>query len=477
MLGRLHEIAAFHFQNTLIVSQTITISDCSECQLTKKMAIQIFAESDRCYFHSYSSPVYLETLMVSQCRDNERAHSTSSGGNSCLYPHDLVVESNRNTTPHRYLGTNSFPDVDFYRSQSSSRSPSRTQNTNAYQQSPSRVHNIGPGLTGSAIYAVPTSYNSASFSPGHGQAASVTPEPWEAATSEFQVPAYQHEMPGSHYESQFSVNSVHDSLRDTGPWMYNPDDDRDTHVPAQRHASRPSQAASGHYETRGGESSNSIHADDNSTPKTRTNKPRTAEQKARMAKSAANRRANDKDHLSIIKERLPPLRYGQEYNNRTALAGAIARFDRDEEAILALKKECSALEHRLTDVEQELASERSQKASLTTERDELLIRWANIRADLENTKATLAYQMAAHDNTKAVLARQATEYENIKARLASQEIEHQTTKVALENTQAEVMNKAAQLHSNHMELGSTRAALQRTQAELNIFRQRYGSAW
>ncbi|TFY56923.1 hypothetical protein EVG20_g8739 [Dentipellis fragilis] len=336
--------------------------------------------------------------------------------------------------PHQYLGANAFPDVDFYHSQSSSRSPSRAQHTNPYQQTPSRVHNLGSGLTSYATHsATPTLYNSATYSPGYAPARSVTPEPWEAATSEIQVSAYQHEMPASYYESQFSVNSVHDSLRDTGPWMYNPDDDRDSRVPAKRQGSRSLQAAVGSREARAEGEENPVRTDDSGTPKTRTNKARTAEQKARMAKSAANRRANDKDHLSLIKERLPPLGYGQEYNNRTALAGAIDRFNRDEEEINTLRKERDAIQERLNNIEVQLASEKGQrvspslfakvdkaqsypKESLQVQMDQLIVQWANTQADLEQAKAEhnteltkammkLQSQTVQHDHTYAKLRR------------------------------------------------------------------------
>ncbi|KAA1472171.1 hypothetical protein DENSPDRAFT_164552 [Dentipellis sp. KUC8613] len=326
--------------------------------------------------------------------------------------------------PHRYVGTNAFPDVDFYRGQSSSRSPSRVQNTNAYQQNPYRVNNIDSGIAGSAIYApVPTLYNSTAISRSRGQTASVTPEPWEAATSEFQVPAYQHEKPVFHYESQFSVNSVHDSLRDAGPWVYNPDDERDTRVPAKR---RSSQAASGNDEGIGGVSANFIHADGCITSKNRTTHPRTAEQKKKMAKSAANRRATDKEHLSIIKERLPQLAYGQEYNNRTALAGgtytilssrrwrqrlifgsAIARFDRDEETICNLDHRCRSNERRLEDVERQLEA---QKESATIERNDLLAQQASMRTAFEASETSLQSQLAV---SEARLQLKTAQYNNV----------------------------------------------------------------
>ncbi|TFY66081.1 hypothetical protein EVG20_g4997 [Dentipellis fragilis] len=291
--------------------------------------------------------------------------------------------------PNQYLGANAFPDVDFYRSQSSSRSPSRAQHTNPYQQTPSRVHNLGSGLTGYATHAAtPTLYNSATYSPGCASARSVTPEPWEAATSEFQVSAYQHEMPAFHYKSQFSVNSVHDSLRDTGPWIYNPDDDCDSRVPAKRQGSRSLQATVGSREARAEGEEDLIRAGDSSTSKTRGKvKPRTTEQKARMAKSAANRRANDKDHLSLIKERLPPLEYGQEYNNRTALAGAIVRFNKDEQEIGALREERDAVRTRLNAVEAQLAAEKGQRETLIAERDQLRVQCSYAQAKLERANA------------------------------------------------------------------------------------------
>ncbi|TFY50503.1 hypothetical protein EVG20_g11478 [Dentipellis fragilis] len=275
--------------------------------------------------------------------------------------------------PHQYLQTNSFPDVDFYRSQSSSRPPSREQVTNIFQQIPARVPNLGSGYAGYA--AAPPLYNSATYSPGHASTRSVTPEPWEAATSEFQVPAYQHEMPASHYESQFSPTV-------------------------------------GLHETRAEGEENAIRTDDSSTPKTRTNKARTAEQKARMAKSAANRRANDKDHLSIIKERLPPLGYGQEYNNRTALAGAIARFDEDEETIRSLKEERSAIECRLGHIEEQLASEKRKRESLTAERAQLWEKLTRTQFALENIKATLSIRDVALANIQIELMNKNTELQN-----------------------------------------------------------------
>ncbi|TFY66083.1 hypothetical protein EVG20_g4999 [Dentipellis fragilis] len=351
--------------------------------------------------------------------------------------------------PHQYLQTNSFPDVDFYRSQSSSRPPSRAQVTNIYQQIPARVPNLGSGLTGYAGYAAaPPLYNSAAYSPGHPSTRSVTPEPWEAAMSEFHVSAYQHEMPTIHYESHFSVNSVHDSLRDTGPWIYNPDDERDTRVPGKRQASRSLQPAVRLHEARAEGEDNPIRTDDgNNSSKTRgKNKTRTAEQKARMAKSAANRRANDKDHLSIIKEKLPPLGYGQEYNNRTALAGAIDRFHRDEQEINALRGERDAIQERLNNVEARLANEERQRESLIAERDQLLVNWANTQADLELAKAE-------HAAKETVFAIQGTE---------------------LANTKIELTNSRLELQSLGMRYGRACVTLQRSEVELRCYKDKYG---
>ncbi|KAA1472164.1 hypothetical protein DENSPDRAFT_164368 [Dentipellis sp. KUC8613] len=388
---------------------------------------------------------------------------------------------------HQCLGTNSFPDVDFYHNQSPSRSPSRAHNTNAYQQSPSRVRNTGHGLANSSYAPAPILHSSTTFSAGHTPARSVSPEPWEAATSEFQVPAYRHEMPVFHYESQFSVNSVHDSQRDTGPWVYNPEDERDARGPGKRQASRSSRAAVALHGA--GAEGMEDAAGDSST--TRKMKPRTAEQKLRMAESAATRRANDKNHLSIIKGMLPPLAYGQEYNNRTALAGAIARFNEDEETIRALEQECSGLRHRMGEIEQELVSEKDQKGHLITQRDGSLIQCANAEASLENAKAAVAYHIAEHEKTKAALVnREAayrslemavsnheTGYSHTKARLAHEKAEHQNTKAALANTQAELTNAEAELSCHRADSRTTHATLQRTEEELRALRQRCGTTW
>ncbi|KAA1472166.1 hypothetical protein DENSPDRAFT_838365 [Dentipellis sp. KUC8613] len=343
--------------------------------------------------------------------------------------------------PHRYLGTNSFPDVDFYYNQPSSRSPSRTQNTNAYQQSPSRVHSISSGLPTSAILApVPKSYSSAARSPDRGQTVSVTPEPWEAATSQFQVSAYQHEMPVFHYESQFSVNSVHDSLRDTGPWIYNPDDDRGTRGPRRHQALRLSQDAVALREARAETAEDPIEVADGNTASARGKmKPRTAEQKERMAKSAANRRANDKNHLAIIKGKLPQLEYGQEYNNRTALAGAIARFERDENAINALEEKCSAIQDRLNSVELQLIDERKKQRHLIAKRDQLKMQRAGLQAELDRAKATIAAQI--------------NELANSNAKVIAQEME---------------------LHNSTLQRHHAYAVLQHTEAELRCYKDKYG---
>ncbi|KAA1472169.1 hypothetical protein DENSPDRAFT_164497 [Dentipellis sp. KUC8613] len=318
--------------------------------------------------------------------------------------------------PHQYLGTNAFPDVDLDHSQLTSRSPPRAQHTNAYHQVPSRVHSTGTGLTSSTYVPVPALNNTVAYSPDYSPARSVTSEPWEAATSEFQVPTYRHEMPTSHYESQFSVNSVHDSLRDTGPWAYNPDDDRESRVPVKRQISRSTQAASTNHEGTGAAVSvNSIPADDSNTSKTGIHKTRTAEQKASMARSAANRRANDKDHLSMIKERLPSLAYGQEYNNRTALAGALARFDKDEETIRSLKHRCFTNERRLKEIEEQLATERTQKATVMAERDVLLVQRESIKAIQADLRAALTVTNARQVYTRSELDRKTAQYSDIYA--------------------------------------------------------------
>ncbi|KAA1472134.1 hypothetical protein DENSPDRAFT_162875 [Dentipellis sp. KUC8613] len=316
--------------------------------------------------------------------------------------------------PHQYLGTYAFPDVDFYHRQSSSRSPSRAQHTDPYQQTPSRVHNTSPGVTWSTPYApAPTPNNFVSYSPGHAPARSVTPEPWEAATSEFQVSAYRHEVPEAHYESQFSVNSVHDSLRDTGPWIYNPDDDCDTRGSSKRQASRLSQAAVALHETRLKGAEDPIRVGNNTaqTPTRGKMKPRTAEQKERMAKSAAGRRANDKDHLNIIKEKLPPLQYGQQYNNRTALAGAIQRFDRDEETIRALREERSNLTSQLKYVERQLKTEAERSECVASQRDWLQAQLESTQATLETVEAALSQRDAENVQYKLEIQRKDTQLE------------------------------------------------------------------
>ncbi|KAA1472160.1 hypothetical protein DENSPDRAFT_164338 [Dentipellis sp. KUC8613] len=329
---------------------------------------------------------------------------------------------------HQYLGTNSFPDVDFYHNQPSSRSPSLTQNTNAYQQSPSRVFNPVSGLIASNYAPAPTPHGSATFSVGHTPARSVSPEPWEAATSEFQVPAYRHEMPVFHYESQFSVNSVHDSLRDTGPWVYDPDGDCDARGPGKRQAPRTSRAAVALHGVGTGGEENSTGGSSSAKVSGKM-KPRTAEQKLRMAESAATRRANDKNHLSIIKRRLPPLAYGQEYNNRTALAGAIVRFDQDEQELDALRKECSAIQTRLKNVEKQLADEKVQRESLLVERNNLQVRCARSEAEIERLKA---------------------------------------------ERKTESANAVIQLQNSEAQYSYTHAALQRTEAELRYYKDTYG---
>ncbi|KAA1472130.1 hypothetical protein DENSPDRAFT_871990 [Dentipellis sp. KUC8613] len=351
--------------------------------------------------------------------------------------------------PHQYLGTNAFPDVDFYHNHPSSRSPSRAQHTIPYQQTPSRVHNAGPGVTWTSPYApAPMLTNSVSYSPGHAPARSVTPEPWEAATSEFQVSAYRHEVPEAHYESQFSVNSVHDSLRDTGPWVYSYDDDRDapSRGSGKRQAPRSSQAAIGLHHGRAESEENPTRANDGSTPKPLGRKPRTAEQKARMAKSAANRRANDKDHLNGIKEMLPPLAYGQEYNNRTVLAGAINRFNEDEKTIMMLRQERKSIETRLNAVEAQLTNEEKQRKSLIAERDQLLLYWANAQADLEHAKAE-------HAAKEAAFVIQGT---------------------ALEKTKSELINEKLGRQNDRMQNHHTYATLQRTEAQLHFYKDKYG---
>ncbi|KAA1472158.1 hypothetical protein DENSPDRAFT_838357 [Dentipellis sp. KUC8613] len=361
--------------------------------------------------------------------------------------------------PHQYLGTSAFPDVDFYRNQPTSRSPSRTQHSNPYQQSPFRVNNFGSVLTGSSTYApAPTLYKSAAVLQSRAPARSVTPEPWEASASEFQVSAYQHEVPVFHYESQFSVNSVHDSLRDTGPWIYNPEDDRNTRGSRQRQALHLSQDAVALREARAEPAEDPIQAADGNTASARGKmKPRTAEQKERMAKSAANRRANDKNHLAIIKGKLPQLEYGQEYNNRTALAGAIARFERDENVIKTLEEKCSATQYRLNNVEAQLMNgkrkevrqncfhqsevyaQTDSQGHLIAERDQLRMQCADIQAKLDRAKATIAVR------------------EN-----------------ELTNSNANLITREMELHNITLQRNHTYAALQRTEAELRCYKDKYG---
>ncbi|KAA1472136.1 hypothetical protein DENSPDRAFT_838317 [Dentipellis sp. KUC8613] len=364
--------------------------------------------------------------------------------------------------PHQYLGTSAFPDVDFYRNQPASRSPSRTQHNNPYQQSPSRVNNFGSVLTGSSTYAsAPTLYKSATVSQSHAPERSVTPEPWEASASEFQVSAYQHEMPVFHYESQFSVNPVHDSLRDTGPWIYNPEDDHNTRGPRKRQALRLSQDAVALREARAETAEGPVQAADENTASTRGKmKPRTAEQKERMAKSAANRRANDKNHLAIIKGKLPQLEYGQEYNNRTALAGAIARFERDEKEIKKLRRERNAIQERLNVVEAQLTqltdknkeqvrqirfhgrevhAQTYPQGDLIVERDWLKMQYADSQAELDRAKATIAVR------------------EN-----------------ELTNSNANLTTREMELHNITLQRNHTHAALQRTEAELRCYKDKYG---
>ncbi|TFY55992.1 hypothetical protein EVG20_g9109 [Dentipellis fragilis] len=346
--------------------------------------------------------------------------------------------------PSHYLsghGTRTSPNAGAYRNKPAGQSSGlQPLNTNQYQQTPTRVQNSKAGFAGCTSHSsvpilykkLPGSRNPAAHSPCFESSASAptTSERWEDATSEFQVPAYKHEVPSCLYTSRFSANPYDTTLRDKAPRIWSPsDEDSDDGSPEPheilRSQSRPTDcygARAERYETR--TDSQSVQKPV-AQARTGGRAPRTAEQKARIAKSAANRRAKDKDNLAVIKGRLPPLAY-EEYNNRTALEGAIKRFDRDEETIRALEVECASYERRWRDIDAMLTSERrrwvstkanrchehgnadmppknEERSSLIGQRDYLLAQWKTVQSVLENMKLSIAQRDAELQSNSANL--------------------------------------------------------------------------
>ncbi|KAA1476899.1 hypothetical protein DENSPDRAFT_537185 [Dentipellis sp. KUC8613] len=140
-----------------------------------------------------------------------------------------------------------------------------------------------------------------------------------------------------------------------------------------------------------------------SQPRTGGRAPRSAEQKVRIAKSAANRRAKDRNSLAEIKGRLPPLEYGEEYNTGTALAGALQRFDRDEQTIRALQQRRSTLKSQVDQAEGMLSVQRAQWAK---ERDTLVGQRDYLMVETEATRDKIANMTARSLEMETELQRQ-----------------------------------------------------------------------
>ncbi|KAA1476897.1 hypothetical protein DENSPDRAFT_537289 [Dentipellis sp. KUC8613] len=310
--------------------------------------------------------------------------------------------------------------------------------TNVYQQqTPARPKNSKDSFSGSPFQSSVPSVHKNSLRDRAPAAHSSYFEPevstpttftrWEDATmSEFQVPAYKHEPPSCLYKSRFSANPRSHDLRDKPPRVWSPSDS-------------DSDDATGDYvagsERREARADSSRAQKGVSQARTGGRAPRSAEQKARIARGAANRRAKDRDSLATIKGRLPPLAYGEEYNNGTALLGAIHRFDRDEERISALRIESASYQRRWRDTDAQLTSERrywdEERKSLIGQRDSLRAQWDTVQSTL--------------DGFREKLARQDAECQNAKTLLMEKEIQLATARANRENLTAKVQHTEAEL--------------------------------
>ncbi|TFY65957.1 hypothetical protein EVG20_g5131 [Dentipellis fragilis] len=373
--------------------------------------------------------------------------------------------------PSQYLSgynTRTSPNAGTYRNQlpagqsSSPRPPTNVYQQ--YQQAPTRVQNSNFSSSGSPSHSsVPSLYKN---SPGSrsptahslysplSASASTTSELWEDATSEFSIPSYKHEVPSRLYKSRFSTNPYDTNLGDKAPRIWSPsDDDSDDGSPEPHQTSYSPPRAAEYHEARAEQYETRTDSNNAEKPVAQARiggrAPRTAEQKARIAKSAANRRAKDRDNLAAIKDRLPPLAYGEEYNNRTALEGgtgfdvlqkcemlmiisAIRRIDRDEEIIRDLRVKYAAVTRRLSDVERQIQVKEKQLVNA---------------------------------NTSCVMMKM-----ELDSMLGSQTGE-------LERAGAQLISSQAELGRMKEQRAETQALLQHCEAELRLLREQRGWGW